>query len=64
MGWRGTGPFFGERTYLSDKRLAENMDPSPSRGMIERIDHVNLVVNDMAVMIEFYRDVLGLRLTK
>ena len=32
--------------------------------MIERIDHVNLVVNDMATMIEFYRDVLGLRLTK
>ena len=32
--------------------------------MIERIDHVNLVVNDMAAMIEFYRDVLGLRLTR
>jgi catechol 2,3-dioxygenase-like lactoylglutathione lyase family enzyme len=32
--------------------------------MIERIDHVNLVVDDMAAMIGFYRDVLGLRLVK
>jgi catechol 2,3-dioxygenase-like lactoylglutathione lyase family enzyme len=32
--------------------------------MIERIDHVNLVVDDMAAMIRFYRDVLGLRLTR
>jgi catechol 2,3-dioxygenase-like lactoylglutathione lyase family enzyme len=40
------------------------MDQSPSRVAIDRIDHVNLVVNDMATMVEFYRDVLGLRLTK
>jgi catechol 2,3-dioxygenase-like lactoylglutathione lyase family enzyme len=32
--------------------------------MIERIDHVNLVVADMPGMIRFYRDVLGLRLTR
>ncbi len=32
--------------------------------MIARIDHVNLVVADMPTMIRFYRDVLGLRLTK
>ena len=32
--------------------------------MIQRIDHVNLVVADMPAMIGFYRDVLGLRLTK
>jgi glyoxylase I family protein len=32
--------------------------------MIERIDHVNLVVGDMPAMLSFYRDLLGLRLTK
>ncbi len=32
--------------------------------MIERIDHVNLVVDDLEAMIAFYRDTLGLRLTK
>jgi catechol 2,3-dioxygenase-like lactoylglutathione lyase family enzyme len=32
--------------------------------MIEHIDHVNLVVDDMPAMVGFYRDVLGLRLTK
>ena len=32
--------------------------------MIESIDHVNLVVDDMPGMIRFYRDVLGLRLTR
>jgi catechol 2,3-dioxygenase-like lactoylglutathione lyase family enzyme len=32
--------------------------------MIERIDHVNLVVDDLEAMIAFYRDVLGLRLAK
>lgn len=32
--------------------------------MIERIDHVNLVVDDMPRMIGFYRDVLGLHLTR
>ena len=32
--------------------------------MIERIDHVNLVVGDMQPMLAFYRDLLGLRLTK
>ena len=31
---------------------------------LERIDHVNLVVDDVETMIRFYRDVLGLRLTK
>ena len=32
--------------------------------MIERIDHVNLVVDDLQEMVAFYRDLLGLRLTK
>ena len=32
--------------------------------MIQGIDHVNLVVGDMAAMICFYRDILGLRVTK
>jgi catechol 2,3-dioxygenase-like lactoylglutathione lyase family enzyme len=32
--------------------------------MIERIDHVNLVVEDLPVMTVFYRDVLGLRVTR
>ena len=32
--------------------------------MIRRIDHVNIVVRDMETMIGFYRNVLGLRLTK
>jgi catechol 2,3-dioxygenase-like lactoylglutathione lyase family enzyme len=32
--------------------------------MIQRIDHVNLVVSDMQRMVAFYRDVLGMRLTK
>lgn len=32
--------------------------------MIERLDHVNLVVADMEAMIDFYRDVLQLRLTR
>ena len=27
----GTGPFFGRKTHFADKRLAENMDLSPSR---------------------------------
>jgi catechol 2,3-dioxygenase-like lactoylglutathione lyase family enzyme len=32
--------------------------------MIERLDHVNLVVADIERVIAFYRDVLGLELTK
>ena len=32
--------------------------------MIERIDHVNLVVRDMQRMIAFYTNVLGMRVTK
>jgi catechol 2,3-dioxygenase-like lactoylglutathione lyase family enzyme len=32
--------------------------------MIEQIDHVNLVVRDLKTMTEFYRDVLGFRVTK
>ena len=32
--------------------------------MIERIDHVNLVVGDMRAMLVFYRDLLGLRVRK
>jgi glyoxylase I family protein len=32
--------------------------------MLERIDHVNLVVANMQAMIAFYRDVLGMRVTK
>ena len=34
VGWWGTGPFFGEKTYFPDKRLAENMDLSPSRDAV------------------------------
>ena len=29
-GWLGTGPFFGGKTSLAKKTLAENMDLSPS----------------------------------
>ena len=32
--------------------------------MIQRIDHVNLVVDDLVAMTAFYRDVLGLRVTR
>lgn len=32
--------------------------------MIERIDHVNLIVNDLPTMVAFYGEVMGLRLTK
>ena len=32
--------------------------------MLERIDHVNLVVADMPRMVAFYKDVLGMRLAK
>lgn len=32
--------------------------------MIAQIDHVNLVVEDLEKMTEFYRDVLGLKVTK
>jgi len=32
--------------------------------MIQRIDHINLVADDLEAMIAFYRDLLGLRLGK
>jgi len=32
--------------------------------MLEQIDHVNLVVDDLPAMVAFYRDVLGLTVTK
>jgi catechol 2,3-dioxygenase-like lactoylglutathione lyase family enzyme len=32
--------------------------------MIERIDHINLVVDDMPAAIGFYRDLLGMKLTR
>ena len=32
--------------------------------LIARIDHVNIVVRDMQLMIDFYRDVLGMKVTK
>jgi catechol 2,3-dioxygenase-like lactoylglutathione lyase family enzyme len=32
--------------------------------MIEYVDHVNLVVEDLAAMTAFYRDALGLRVTR
>lgn len=32
--------------------------------MIEALDHVNLVVRDLGRMIAFYRDVLGMKVTK
>jgi catechol 2,3-dioxygenase-like lactoylglutathione lyase family enzyme len=32
--------------------------------MLERIDHVNIVVADMPTMIAFYRDLLGMRVTR
>jgi len=32
--------------------------------MIERVDHVNLVVRDLDAMIAFYTNVLGMRVTK
>src|SRR5690349_17113576 len=32
--------------------------------MIESIDHINIVVDDLTKMTTFYRDLLGLRVTK
>lgn len=32
--------------------------------MLESIDHVNLVVHDLPAMVEFYRDALGLGVTR
>lgn len=32
--------------------------------MIDFLDHVNIVVQDMQPMVDFYRDLLGLRVTK
>jgi catechol 2,3-dioxygenase-like lactoylglutathione lyase family enzyme len=32
--------------------------------MLQQIDHVNIVVNDLPAMKEFYRDVLGLTVTR
>ncbi len=32
--------------------------------MLQQIDHVNIVVNDLAAMKQFYREVLGLTVTK
>ena len=32
--------------------------------MIERIDHLNIVVDDMQRMVDFYTKVLGMRATK
>ena len=32
--------------------------------MLEAVDHVNLVVADLEAMLRFYRDVLGLKVTK
>ena len=43
-------------------RLARQADAGV--GLLSCIDHVNIVVRDMATMVEFYRDVLGLKLTK
>ena len=31
--------------------------------MLSQIDHINIVVRDLARMTEFYRDVLGLSVT-
>ena len=35
-----------------------------SSDSIRRIDHVNIVVEDLEVMLAFYREVLGLEVTK
>ena len=32
--------------------------------MIERVDHMNLVVDDLSAMVEFYKQVLGLRVKR
>ena len=32
--------------------------------VISSIDHVNIVVRELAPMVAFYRDVLGMRVTK
>jgi catechol 2,3-dioxygenase-like lactoylglutathione lyase family enzyme len=32
--------------------------------MLEQIDHINIVVDDLKLMTAFYRDVLGMRITK
>lgn len=32
--------------------------------MLQQVDHVNLVVRDMPTMLAFYRDILGMKVTK
>jgi catechol 2,3-dioxygenase-like lactoylglutathione lyase family enzyme len=32
--------------------------------MLESIDHINIVVHDLEAMVRFYRDILGLTITK
>lgn len=47
-----------------DKSVAHEDHRMRVNEMIQRIDHVNFVVGDMQRMVAFYRDVLGLRVTK
>jgi len=51
-------------TRGDDKAVAHEDPCIRVNEMIQRIDHVNLVVSDMQKMVAFYRDVLGMRLTK
>ena len=46
------------------ERVAHEDPCTEVNEMIQRIDHVNLVVRDMQRMIAFYRDLLGMQLTK
>ena len=45
-------------------QAAQQARAGGGREMLERIDHVNLVVADMPRMVAFYKDVLGMRLAK
>jgi glyoxylase I family protein len=55
----------GQAGSLSHEDRLEAYSTHGAKGkMLERIDHVNIVVGNMQTMIGFYRDLLGMRLTK
>ena len=63
--WRpGREASAGALAQVKRVKRSEPLFCKETRSMIERIDHVNLVVNDMPRMIGFYQDALGLQLTK
>ena len=50
--------------YNRDRATASMEESSRSDASVLQIDHVNLVVRDMAAMIAFYRDALGMTLAR